>query len=136
MKKYLSFIAFAMMAVYSFALVSCSDDDDDNSGTTGSSELVGTWDMQTITYYYTGESPEVENPVDAYWVFTGDKLTVHDQTDLMNGQSVNYIYDSSSKELSIVGYPLYTVTELTNSTLVIRSQEIYGGYDVIKFKKR
>jgi hypothetical protein len=74
--------------------------------------------------------------VDAYWVFTADKLTVHDKTDLANGKSVNYTYNSNSKELSIVGYPLYTVTELTKSALVIRSQEIYGGYDVIKFKKR
>ncbi|MBR4553668.1 MAG: lipocalin family protein [Bacteroidaceae bacterium] len=135
MKKYLSLIAFAMMAVVSLSLTGCGSDDDDDVST-GSSELVGTWDMQTITSYYAGESPEVENPVDAYWVFTADKLTVHDKTDLANGQSVNYTYNSSSKELSIVGYPLYTVTELTKSTLVIRSQEIYGGYDVIKFKKR
>ena len=42
MKKYFSFIAFAMMAVFSLAFVSCSDDDDEKTGS--SSELVGTWE--------------------------------------------------------------------------------------------
>jgi len=129
-------MAFALFAVFSLALVSCGDDDEEDNGGATSSALVGTWDMVTTTYYYTGESPEVENGNGAYWVFTADKLTINDKTDLMNGKTVSYSYNSSSKELSIVGYPLYTVTELTSSSMVLRSEELYGGYDVIKFKKR
>lgn len=129
-----TFILLAMM-VTAITFTACgSDDDEDNIGS--SSELVGTWDMLTITSYYSGESPEVENVSDAYWVFTADKLTVHDKTDLANGKSVSYTYNGNSKELSIIGYPLYTVTELSKSTLVIRSEEMFGSYEVIKFKKR
>ena len=46
MKKYLSLIAFAMMAVVSLSLTGCGDDDDDNGG--GSSALVGTWDLISL----------------------------------------------------------------------------------------
>ena len=129
-----TFVLLAMM-VTAITFTACgSDDDEDNI--VSSSELVGTWDMLTITSYYSGESPEVENVSDAYWVFTADKLTVHDKTDLANGKSVSYTYNGNSKELSIIGYPLYTVTELSKSTLVIRSEEMFGSYEVIKFKKR
>jgi len=40
MKKYFSFIAFAMMAVFSLAFVSCGDDDDDD---VSGGNIVGTW---------------------------------------------------------------------------------------------
>ncbi len=40
MKKFLSYIAFAMMAVFSLAFVSCSDDDDDNSDSQKSEKTI------------------------------------------------------------------------------------------------
>lgn len=135
MKKYLSLIAFVMMAVVSLSLTACGDDDDDvNVGST--SELVGTWDIVNTTYYSTGESPEVESGDGAYWVFTADKLTVHDSEDLANGKSFDYTYDSSSKELHIAGYPLFHVTALSKSSLTLRSNEAFGSYSIIKFNKR
>ena len=135
MKALKLFIMLMAMMVTAITFTACGgDDDEENIGS--SSELVGTWDMLTITSYYSGESPEVENVSDAYWVFTADKLTVHDKTDLANGKSVSYTYNGNSKELSIIGYPLYTVTELSKSTLVIRSEEMFGSYEIIKFKKR
>lgn len=45
MKKYLSFIAFAMMAVFSLAFVSCGDDDDDEPSNSNS-DFVGTWEVK------------------------------------------------------------------------------------------
>ena len=135
MKKYLSLIAFVMMAVVSLSLTACGDDDDDvNVGST--SELVGTWDIINTTYYSTGESPEVESGDGAYWVFTADKLTVHDSEDLANGKSFDYTYNSSSKELHIAGYPLFHVTALSKGSLTLRSNEIFSSYSIIKFNKR
>ena len=47
MKKCLSFMAFAMMAVFSLAVVSCGDDDDDEP-TNVDSDYVGTWSVQRV----------------------------------------------------------------------------------------
>lgn len=135
MKKYLSLIAFVMMAVVSLSLTACGDDDDDvNAGST--SELVGTWDIINTTYYSTGESPEVESGDGAYWVFTADKLTVHDSEVLANGESLDYTYDSSSKELYIDGDLLFHVTALSKSSLTLRYNLAFGSYIIIKFKKK
>ena len=122
-----------MMAVFSLAFVSCSDDDDEKTGS--SSELVGTWDIINTIYYYDGLGSDTEDGNGAYWVFTENKLTVHDSEDLMNGKSVDYIYDNNSKELKVSGFPIYKVTELTNTTLVMRAETI-GGHQITKFKKR
>lgn len=135
MKKFLSFMAFAMLAVFSLAFVSCSDDDDENENTGSTSELVGTWDVINTTYYYDGLGSDIEDGNGAYWVFSANKLTVHDSEDLMNGKSVDYIYDNDSKELKVSGFPVYKVTELTNTTLVMRA-EVIGGHQITKFKKR
>ena len=132
MKKYLRMIAFSLMAILGLTLTACDNDDD----IPGAGDLVGTWDIVSVTYYAKGEEPDVEYPSDAYWVFTADKVTVHDKTDLANGKSVNYTYNSETKELHIVGFPLWNVTELTNSTLVMRSVEILDSYTITKFKKR
>ena len=43
MKKYLSFMAFAMMAVFSLAFVSCGDEDEDEI--TPEATIVGTWEV-------------------------------------------------------------------------------------------
>ena len=135
MKKYLSLIAFVMMAVVSLSLTACGDDDDDaNVGST--SELVGTWDIINATYYSTGKSPEFESGYGAYWVFTADKLTVHDSEDLANGKSFDYTYNSSSKELRIAGFPLFHVTALSKSSMTLRSNEAFGSYSIINFNKR
>ena len=52
MKKYLKFMAFAMMAVFSLAFVSCGDDDDEpnKGGDTGINEQFSfTINVKTIT---------------------------------------------------------------------------------------
>ncbi|MBO7558905.1 MAG: hypothetical protein J6T52_10470 [Bacteroidaceae bacterium] len=44
MKKYMSFMAFAMLAVFSLAFVSCGDDDDEDE-ITAEATVVGTWEV-------------------------------------------------------------------------------------------
>ena len=133
MKKLFSFIALAMMAVFSLSLVSCGNDDNDEPT---SSALVGTWDIISNVYYSPYDAPEYDSVNGAYWVFTASQITVHDATDLMNGKTVNYVYDSSSKELKVVGWPIYTVLELTNTTLTMQSVIIADTYNIITLKKR
>lgn len=115
--------------------VSCGDDDDEDGGNT-SSALVGTWDVVSNIFYSPDEAPEHDNVDGAYWVFTATQLTVHDKTDAMNGKSVSYTYDSSTQKLNVVGMSVYTVLELTNSTLKMQSVNIEGYYNVITLKKR
>ena len=40
----MSFMAFAMLAVFSLAFVSCGDDDDEDENTTEAT-IVGTWEI-------------------------------------------------------------------------------------------
>ena len=74
----------------------------------------------------------------AYWVFTATQVEVHDPTDLLNGKGVGYTYKSSTKELKVVGWPIYTVLELTSTTLKIHSENnaLSKLKDIITLKKR
>ena len=135
MKKLYSTIMLLAMMVAALSLTACGDDDEDEVGGNGnSSSLVGTWDIVQAVYYVEGEEPEYESGNGAYWVFTANKLTVHDSEDLLNGKSVDYTYKGN--KLNIASFSLYTVTKLTSSKLVIRSEEIFGSYNTIEFKKR
>ena len=128
------------MMVTAITFTACGDDDDDNRE--GNSALVGTWDL--ISLVTDGKD---ETPPNAYWVFTENKVTVHDRTDIMNGNAVDYTYDAGTKTLTIAyGVAKYKVLTLSSTTLKIQSigSEIeveYNGQkleytDVITFKKR
>jgi hypothetical protein len=134
MKKLYSTIMLLAMMVAALSLTSCGGDDDNGDGGGSNSSLVGTWEIVQGVYYVEGEEPEYEDGNGAYWVFTNNKITVHDPTDVLNGHSVDYTY--SGGKLNVGGYSIYTVTELTSSKLVIRSEAIYGSYNVTTFKKR
>lgn len=135
MKKYYSIFAMLAMMVVALSFIACGDDDDDGAnGGGGSSSLVGTWDIVSTAYYMEGYEPEYEEGNGEYWVFTANKMTVHDPTDLMNGVAADYTYRNG--KWSIDGLSIYTVTELTSNKLVIKSEAIYGGYDVVTFRKR
>jgi len=135
MKKYYSVMMLAMMvAALSFTACGGSDDDEIDGG--GSSELVGTWDIVSNVQYYSDFPPEYDEVNGAYWVFTATQVEVHDPTDLLNGKGVGYTYNSSTKELKVVGWPIYTVLELTSTTLKMQSVIIQGCYNIITLKKR
>ena len=131
MKKYLKLLFVALFATMTFAFTACGDDDDEPEA---SSELVGTWDLTKHTTVFMGES-DVEYPENVYWFFTNNKLVVHDVNDLANGKEISYSFDSKTKELQIVGFPLYTISKLTDSTLVMTS-DAFGMQTTLEFKKR
>lgn len=131
MKKYLNLLLVALFATMTLSLVSCKDDKDEP---TSVSDLAGTWEMTKSTVVYRGKT-EVDYPQNVYWVFTNDKLMVHDVRDLANGKEVSYSYNKATKELQIVGYPLYTVTKLTDTSLVMTAETL-GMQTTNEFKKR
>ena len=93
MKKYLTFMAFAIMAIFSLSLVSCSsdDDDDDDKKSSGSFShaIVGTWNRDgrdgrtKITFNSNKTAALTEISGDVTSVATGDytiegnKFTIH-----------------------------------------------------------
>ena len=134
MKKIYSMMMMLAMMVAALNFTACSSDDDENES--GSSALIGTWDVVQAVNYYGSESM-VEDGNGAYWEFTANKLTVHDSEDLMNGKPCDYTY--SNGKLSVIGISIYTVTELTSEKMVLRSEPMDLGityYNIITFKKR
>ena len=127
-------IMMLAMMVAALGFTACGGDDEEDGGNGNSSSLVGIWDVVRFVHYMDGEEPEYESGNGAYWVFTANKLTVHDSDDIFNGQSVDYTY--SGNKLTVGGYSIYTVTQLTSSKLVMRSVETFGCYTIIEFKKR
>ncbi|MDO4950571.1 MAG: hypothetical protein Q4E49_00745 [Bacteroidales bacterium] len=136
MKKYLSLFAFAMMAVFSLAFVSCGDDEEEDGADT--SKLVGTWEIIKSVSYENGEVSEIENGYGAYWVFTNRTITIHDKYDLMNKQTIDYVLKDN--KLHIAGFDVHTILELTSSKLVLKTFEIHyyneTTYEIITFKKK
>ena len=140
MKKIYSMMMLAMM-VAAVSFTACSSDDDENES--GSSALIGTWDLVQAVHYYDNES-SVEDGNGAYWEFTANKCTVHDPRDEMDGIPCDYTY--SNGKLSIFGVPIYMVTELTSEKMVLRSEPMDLGadfgidlgiyYNIVTFKKR
>jgi len=135
MKKYLSFMAFALMAVFSLTLASCGDDEEDGADT---SKLVGTWEIIKTVSYENGEVSETENGYGAYWVFTNRTITVHDKYDLMNNQTIDYVLKDN--KLHIAGFDVHTILELTSSKMVLKTFETNyydeTTYDIITLKKK
>ena len=141
MKKYFypTLMMLAMM-VAALSFTACGgDDEEDGSGNTSSSALVGTWELVSTTDYYNGKVENTENG-DEYWVITKDNITIHStgpKSASMDGLTLTYTYDERSKTLDIVaGYPLYKITTLSSSALVLQSEEQYGSYEVRTFKKK
>ena len=136
MKKYNLVLFMLAMIVAALSFTACGGSDDDEIDGGGSSELVGTWDIVSNVQYYSDFPPEYDEVNGAYWVFTATQVEVHDPTDLLNGKGVGYTYNSSTKELKVVGWPIYTVLELTSTTLKMQSVIIQGCYNIITLKKR
>lgn len=118
MKKYLSFITFAIMTLFGLALVSCSGDDDDDDA---EATIVGTWEVTNIDASYsigelTGEVGDkmtfrsngtyVSNSDHGKWKKEGNKLTVTSE---------------DSSEPGVVNIPaVFTITQLTRSVMELK----------------
>lgn len=132
MKTYLKFLFVALFATMTLSFVSCKDDKDEPNG---DNELVGTWDMTKQTSNLLGTT-DVDYPKDVYWVFTKTTVTIHDKTDMFNGKTINYTYDSNTNTLNIAGLPVYSITKLTNTELVMTAHLSEGWTQTNEFKKR
>jgi len=141
MKKYYSVLVMLAMMVAALSFTACggSDDEEDGGGNASSSGLIGSWELVSTTDYYNGQVENTEAG-DEYWVITADKITIHStgpKSASMDGLSLIYTYDEKAKTLHIVaGYPLYKITTLSSSSLVMQSEEQYGSYEVRTFKKK
>ena len=111
MKRFL----LLFMAVAMVGLVGCSKDDDDNGGG-GDSALVGKWEAVaeyelkngnwTLDYTYSSNQ--------CVYTFTETKLTIKDSADVLNGQTIGYSYNTSSKKLTVAGMS-FDVHKLTST---------------------
>lgn len=125
MSKYIKFMAFAMMAVFSLAFVSCGDDDEDSSNST--SEYVGTWsDTESDEYGFEYiqlksdgtyiDVQEDEDTVIGYTVYYGewkvsnDKLILKVTSGIGKGIILTYDIVIKEKDKLIVSFMGFTST--------------------------
>ena len=147
MKKFIQFSCFIIIAIVSLSLSSCKNDDNEPlAGDSNNSKLIGIWYVEQTTYEYYTTNPdladyynrtEIEPGDGSYWEFSSSQVTVHDPNDLANNYPVNYKYNSTKKELSIIGLT-YTVKKLTSSTMVLyydTKDSNFGQRVTIEFSK-
>ena len=140
MKKSFKFMAFAMIAVFSLAFVSCSDDDDDID----KAQLVGKW-INTKVEWKDSESSDSETydddrrylilDSDGTGMVNPDNLFENEIDDIFNwkvsGNKLTILESDGDKEV-------YKITRITNNELVLRWDDNEDGYTVVEihtFKK-
>lgn len=97
--------------------------------------LVGIWDIEQIECIAEDKEPDFfRRRNGAYWEITIKNISIHDEPEMLDGRS--YDYTLKDWELNIGGIVTYTVTELTNDKLVVRSQGKYDSCNIVTFKKR
>ena len=126
MKKTITMMA-AFMAIV-FTLCSFSGD---NKG-----KLVGQWVMQyTDVFSQTDEKVGHDDAAGVWWEVTDSTVTVHDEGDFLDGIALPYTI--SDKVVKIEQLPFsFTVVELTDTKLVLRSSVFNDEYSVITFKRK
>ena len=131
MNKFYTTLMMLALMVAALSFTACGGDDEDEGGES-SSALVGTWEAVS-SRFYDDDGWEVFEEEDGYWVFTRDKVTIHDDDDLADGKTIGYTFDGN--QLIISGYPVWTVLSFSNKTMVLKTN-IIGGYQETTFKKR
>lgn len=142
MKKYYSAMMMVAMMVAALSFIACggSDDDEDDRGGTSSSELVGTWDLETVENFYKGEATDTDNGEEV-WEISSDKIKIISKTNPssnVSGLSLPYTYDKGNKKLNIIGdyHSPYTVKTINSNTLVLQSSVFYNSHSIYHFKKK
>lgn len=134
MKKYLSFITFAIMAVFGLALVSCGGDDDEDD-IDAEATIVGTWEVTSIDASYSiGEATRA----------VGDKMTFRSNGTYVDGDDYGKwkkegnkltVTSEDSSEPGVVNIPaVFTITQLTRSVMELKLD--YGMLTVVMRLKR
>ena len=147
MKKYMSFMAFAMLAVFSLAFVSCGDDDDEDENTTEAT-IIGTWEITEnnlevkIKEFFGMDLGEWETVEDESLV-VGDRVTFYEngtyrtKNDSGKWKKTGNVLRVKSDDLD---EDVYTFTDMTIKKLTTKVMELtlsvedYFSYDV-KMKK-
>ena len=122
MKKFLSFLAFAMMAVFGLSLVSCGDDEEDFDAS-----IVGTWQ---VTYVKATSSFGLEEDDG---IKVGDRMTFYpdgtyedsEETGRWSkdGNTLTIILDDDDDDISIPA--VMKIKKLTDTVLEVKLD--YGG---------
>lgn len=110
-------------------------------------KLIDTWGMVSDVMRYT-RGQKISRYIDRteVWVFTDTELTIYDDFDLLNGQTIPYSVSYDSYNVGHIGFDrktsqytsnsfYYNVKTLTSSTLVLNSYGNYGEYEEITFNK-
>lgn len=115
-------IAILVLLFITTLFQSCSTGDDVDA-VNSSSYMVGTW--EGIEYYDSGEVYPDE-PGAVTWIFTSNRLTVQDEEDVMNGQTVVYEYILESQELILMGW-VFDVEIINGNEMIIHHDS--AGYE-------
>lgn len=134
MKKITSFIMAACCAIMTFT--SCEVEKSANN-------LVGTWELKSITTYYENGSTKTTKPAEGEWqkyTFTQSAVTITSH-DAPNGVPLPYTVEDDDIVIGIYGVGLkLEIDELTNKTLKIKTNnpiETENGvdYTISTYKK-
>ena len=147
MKKYMSFMAFAMLAVFSLAFVSCGDDDDEDE-ITAEATVVGTWEVTENNFQLKikevfGMNIEDWEEDEEESLKVGDRITFYENGTYRTKNETGK-WKKSGNVLRVKSDDLdedvYTFTDMTIKKLTIKVMELtlsvegYFSYDV-KMKK-
>jgi hypothetical protein len=147
MKKYMSFMAFAMLAVFSLAFVSCGDDDDEDE-ITAEATVVGTWEVTENNFQLKikevfGMNIEDWEEDEEESLKVGDRITFYENGTYLTKNETGK-WKKSGNVLRVKSDDLdedvYTFTDMTIKKLTTKVMELtlsvegYFSYDV-KMKK-
>ena len=125
MKKYLSLIAIAMMAVFSLSLASCGDDSDNEFEAT----VVGTWEVTYVTASSSFDIDEDEG------LKVGDRMTFYADGRFLDSEGPgkwvkngNTLTVTTDEDYSVPA--IMIITKLTDTILEVKLD--YGS--IIKFE--
>ena len=131
MKKYLSFIAFAIMAVFGLSLASCGGDDDEDD-IDAEPTIVGTWEVTSI---------DADTSIEGL-TFTGEignKITFRSNGTYVSN-SDNGKWEKKGNTLTVISDDSYTIPtvftipQLTRSVMELKLD--YGMLTVVMRLKR
>lgn len=147
MKKYMSFMAFAMLAVFSLAFVSCGDDDDEDE-ITAEATVVGAWEVTENNFQLKikevfGMNIEDWEEDEEESLKVGDRITFYENGTYRTKNETGK-WKKSGNVLRVKSDDLdedvYTFTDMTIKKLTTKVMELtlsvegYFSYDV-KMKK-
>lgn len=119
-KNYLKFLSVLMICCISCGFLSCSDDDDNNDGTSNS-KLIGKWQLTNVKIL-TNDVPNTYQPCDYEdWIaYNADgSITSYDACDGTTGKGTWEVKDNILTEKSSSFLPVESeIKELTDDKLV------------------